>query len=54
MLVAARWLAKTATDLFADPSIVEAAQRELVERRGRGYRYEPMLGDREPPLDYRR
>ena len=31
-----------------------AARTELMERRGAGFEYAPLLGDREPPLDYRR
>ena len=54
MLVAARVLAQTAADLYRDPSILERARAEMLERKGPGYRYEPLLGDREPPLDYRR
>jgi len=40
-------------DLFSDPSRVAAIQAEFRERRGPDFRYEPLLGDRDPPLDYR-
>ena len=33
---------------------VEAAQAEFEERRGADFNYAPLLGDRDPPLDYRR
>ncbi|MBW3534586.1 MAG: amidohydrolase [Gemmatimonadetes bacterium] len=53
MMVAAKTLALTAVDLFSDSSRVAAIRAEFEERRGRDFQYEPLLGDREPPLDYR-
>ncbi len=53
MLLAARVLALTATDLYRNPSLIERARKELKERRGADFRYSALLGDREPPLDYR-
>lgn len=53
-IVAAKTIALTAQTLFEDPSIIKAAQAEFNERRGADFRYEALLGDREPPLDYRR
>ena len=54
MVVAAKVLALTAVDLFLREELVGAAQEELMERRGEKFVYEPLLGDREPPLDYRK
>ncbi len=54
MHLAARILARTAADLFEDPSHLAAAQAELEAARGPDFQYEPLLGDRPPPLDYRR
>ena len=54
MLVAAKTLALTAVDLFEDPSVAAAALDELRGRRGADYSHRPLLGDRSPPLDYRR
>jgi aminobenzoyl-glutamate utilization protein B len=54
MVLAAKVLAATAVDLFLHPELVAAAKDELEERRGEDFRYVPLLGDREPPLDYRR
>lgn len=51
--LAAKTLALTAADLFDDPSLVEAAQTELAAAQGENYQYIPLLGDRDPPLDYR-
>lgn len=54
MMLAAEVLALTAQQLFQDVSLIEQAREELVERRGGDFRYTPLLGSREPPLDYRR
>ncbi len=54
MMVAAKTMALTAMDLFKDPSICAKALEELKARRGTDYRYEALLGDRNPPLDYRK
>ena len=54
MLVAAKTLAMTAVDLFTSPELVDAARGELERRRGPNFVYAPLLGDRDPPLDYRR
>jgi aminobenzoyl-glutamate utilization protein B len=53
MINAAKTLAFTMYDLFTQPALVEAAQEEFLRRRGPNYTYEPLLGDRDPPLDYR-
>ncbi|GMV04393.1 MAG: peptidase M20 [Gemmatimonadota bacterium] len=53
MMVAAKTLAFTAVDLLSDPGKLAAIQAEFRERRGADFRYEPLLGDRDPPLDYR-
>ncbi|HIG57216.1 MAG TPA: amidohydrolase [Candidatus Latescibacteria bacterium] len=54
MIVAAKVLALTAVDLFLQPELVATAKAELMERRGEDFVYAPLLGDREPPLDYRK
>ena len=51
--LAAKVLAKTAKDIFLDPSIIEDATKELTQRQGKDFVYYPLLGDRQPPLDYR-
>ncbi len=53
MLLAARLLALTATDLYTNPALIERAWQELQQRRGPDFKYSALLGDREPPLDYR-
>lgn len=54
MLLAARLLALTAVDLLQMPELLAAARDELEGRRGADFQYRALLGDREPPLDYRR
>jgi len=53
MVNAAKTLAFSAAELFTRPDILEAARAEFERRRGPDYIYEPLLGDRDPPLDYR-
>ena len=53
MLLAARVLAATASDLFGDPKTLEDARAEHGRRLG-GQTYTPLLGEgQKPPLDYR-
>jgi len=53
MHVAARTLALTAARLFQSPDVLAAAREEFQQRRGPDFKYEPIVGNREPPLDYR-
>ena len=53
MVNAAKALAYSAYDLFTQPDLLTAAREEFQRRRGDDYVYEPLLGDRDPPLDYR-
>ena len=54
MMNAAKTIAGTAVDLFNNPEAVKNAQKELIERRGPTFNYYSLLGDRGPPLDYRK
>ncbi|MXX55208.1 MAG: amidohydrolase [Gemmatimonadetes bacterium] len=54
MIVAAKTLAITAVDLFTDDTLRSAARAEHAERVGPDFRYVSLVGDRSPPLDYRR
>jgi aminobenzoyl-glutamate utilization protein B len=54
MLLASRLLAITAADLYREPALLAAARAELGRRRGPNFHYVALLGEREPPLDYRR
>ncbi|MEJ2206647.1 MAG: amidohydrolase [Gemmatimonadota bacterium] len=53
MMSAAKVLALSAVDLFSDPDRRAAIRAEFEEKRGPDFRYDPLLGDRDPPLDYR-
>ncbi|TLF43065.1 amidohydrolase [Maribacter aurantiacus] len=54
MMVAAKTLTLTAIDIFSDKKLVDAAKAEFQEKRGADFKYIPLLGDREPALDYRK
>ena len=54
MIVAAKTLATTAIDLFQNKEFLTKAKKELTEKRGLDWIYQPLLGDRNPPLDYRK
>lgn len=54
MIVAAKTIAYTAVDIFLDPSIAEEAKKELEQQKGANFKYEALIGDRTPPLDYRK
>jgi aminobenzoyl-glutamate utilization protein B len=54
MLNASKVLSMTAIDLFNDPTIIKRAKDELVLKRGADFKYKAILGDRKPPLDYRK
>jgi len=53
MMVAAKTLAATAIDLMTDPETIARARAEFEARRGPDFQYIPLLGDRQPALDYR-
>jgi aminobenzoyl-glutamate utilization protein B len=53
MQLASQLLAKTAVDLIRRPALIVAARKEFKQARGFDFKYEALLGDREPPLDYR-
>jgi aminobenzoyl-glutamate utilization protein B len=54
MALAAETLALSAADLFQQPELLAKARQEWEKRRGADFRYQPLLGDRQPPLDYRK
>jgi aminobenzoyl-glutamate utilization protein B len=53
MLNAAKTLAFTAHDLFTNAALVAKARQEFEQKRGEGFVYRPLIGERAPPLDYR-
>jgi aminobenzoyl-glutamate utilization protein B len=52
MMVAAKTMAMTGIDLFTNVSIIQKAKEEHVKSVG-SYKYEALLGDRKPALNYR-
>ena len=52
--LAAKVLAKSAVEIFSDQSIIDEAKSEQKLRVGENFNYKPLLGDRKPPLDYRK
>jgi len=53
MLVAAKTLALTAIDLFTDRQALADAKAEYRKRVGPAFTYKALVGNRQPPLDYR-
>lgn len=53
MMVAAKTMALTAADLFLNAGTIVEAKKELARRRGPDFKYVPLTGSRNPPLDYR-
>ena len=51
--LAVQVLSDTAIQIYLNPSIVKRAKKELSDRVGEDFIYFPLLGDRDPPLDYR-
>ena len=54
MMVATKTLALTALDLFTTPSLIQEAKAAYRKQIPPGWTYKPLLGDRKPPLDYRK
>jgi aminobenzoyl-glutamate utilization protein B len=54
MIVAAKTLARTAIDLFLAPPTIAEATAEYRKRVGPDFVYVPLVGNRPPPLDYRK
>jgi aminobenzoyl-glutamate utilization protein B len=50
---AAKVFSFTAIDLFSNPKLIEEAKQEFDKRRGTDFKYESLLGNRAPALDYR-
>ena len=53
MIVAAKTIALTAIDLFSDKKLIVKAKEEFIKKRGADFKYIPLLGDRDPALNYR-
>ncbi|MGA0605385.1 amidohydrolase [Phenylobacterium sp. VNQ135] len=53
-VVAAKSMALTGAALLRDPATIAQAKSELDQKRGPNFQYKAMVGDRPPPLDYRK
>jgi aminobenzoyl-glutamate utilization protein B len=51
--LAAKTLALTAADFYENEALVQQARAALKAEQGENFIYAPLLGDREPALDYR-
>ncbi|MEP1095362.1 MAG: M20 family metallopeptidase [Cyclobacteriaceae bacterium] len=54
LIVAAKTIALTAVDIYNNPKIVDEAKKELIKQQGENFVYDALIGDRNPPLDYRK
>ncbi len=52
--VAAKTLTLAAIELYSNPGLRAEAKAEFDKARGPNYEYKSLLGDRKPPLDYRK
>jgi aminobenzoyl-glutamate utilization protein B len=53
MIVAAKTLALSGIDLLYNPALLQQAKKEWELKKGINP-YESLLGDRKPPLDFRK
>ncbi len=53
LMVAAKTLVLTGIDLLTDKTLIEKATEEFIKSRGADFKYEPLLGNRKPALNYR-
>jgi aminobenzoyl-glutamate utilization protein B len=53
MMVAAKTIALAAIDIFETPVLIEDAWKELKAKRGDSFKYDALIGDRKPALNYR-
>ena len=52
--VAAKTLTLAAIELYTNPELRAEAKAAFDKARGPDYKYKSLLGDRDPPLDYRK
>ena len=52
--LAAKTMTLMAIQLYTDPALRQAAKAEFDASRGPNYQYRSLLGDRKPPLDFRK
>ncbi|MEQ8558009.1 MAG: amidohydrolase [Henriciella sp.] len=52
--LAAEALTLAAVELYQNDNLIDEAWEEFEDKRGPDYEYKSLLGDRDPPLDYRK
>jgi aminobenzoyl-glutamate utilization protein B len=53
MMVAAKTMTLMGIDVLTQPSLIKTAREEFEKDRGPDFKYVPLLGDRQPALNYR-
>ena len=53
LINSAKVFALSAIELYTNPSYIKEVKEEFDKRRGNEFKYDPLLGDRKPALDYR-
>ena len=53
LINAAKVFSLSAIELFTNSKLLQEARKEFDEARGKDFKYESLLGDRKPALDYR-
>lgn len=54
MINAAKTMAGTAIDLILDDSLIQKAKQEFISIKPQDFKYQSLLGNRKPALDYRK
>jgi aminobenzoyl-glutamate utilization protein B len=54
MMMAAKTLALSMMDVYTNPALIDNAWKEFRGRTGENFKYEALIGDRPPALDYRK
>ena len=54
MINAAKVMSMTAVDIYNNPTLVDKAKKDLETAVGKDFKYKSMIGDRKPPLDFRK
>jgi len=53
MMMAAKTMAFSVIDVISNPATIDAAWKEFKSRRGEDFKYESLIGNRPPALNYR-
>jgi len=53
MMMAAKTMALSIIDVISSPATIDAAWKEFKSRTGENFKYESLIGDRPPALNYR-